>query len=99
MYSSRMQAFDKLRVVGTLSAVGTDVNRRDADPRKPLLNAIFKRHDRSARGLIELGAHVSAANLSSEDAVIHFVVSFDHHKILPLLLVHGADYIARICGG
>ena len=75
------------------------MNRRDADPETPLLNAIFKRHDRSARLLIEGGAHISAANVSSEDAVIRFVVSFDHHKILPLLVVHGANYIARICDG
>ncbi|KAI4202228.1 MAG: hypothetical protein LQ350_002743 [Teloschistes chrysophthalmus] len=91
--------FDAPEVIDLLHKAGADVNHRDHDKESPLLNAIFKKHTRTARRLIELGADVNAANKSSGDSAVTFAVSFNHHEILPMLLEHGADYtVAMTCG-
>ena len=87
--------FDAPEVIELLHDAGGDIDHRDADAETPLLNAIFKKHTKTARRLIELGANVNAANHSSQDAAIHFAVSFDHYEILPVLLQYGVDYTAK----
>ena len=81
-------------MIDLLVEAGLEVDCRDADGETPLLNAIFRRFSTAAQRLIELGANVKAANYSSQEAAIHFAVTFDHHEILPLLLEKGADYTA-----
>ncbi|KAI4258468.1 MAG: hypothetical protein LQ352_001219 [Teloschistes flavicans] len=101
--ASCMQAvckrFDAPEVIDLLHNAGADVNHRDHDKESPLLNAIFKKHTRTARRLIELGADVNAANKSSGDSAVTFAVSFNHYEILPTLLEYGADYtVPMSCG-
>ena len=71
---------------------GFDIDVRDIDNETPLLNAIHKGFEAVARRLIELGADVNAANISSRDSAFHFASSFCVPQLLPVLLEKGANY-------
>lgn len=84
-----------VEVIEFLIAVGSDIDFRDSDRETALLNAICWGYIKIAECLIQHGADVNAANMSSRDSAIHFAASFDRPKLLPLLLDRGADYTAR----
>ena len=79
-------------LIKCLFDAGFDIDVRDRDNETPLLNAIYKGYAAVARCLIELGADVNAANISSRDSALHFAASFCVPQLLPLLLERGADY-------
>ena len=83
---------DKPELIDLIHDAGAHIDARDADRETPLLNAIFKKHTRTARRLIELGADVNAANQSSRESPILFACSFDRYELIPMLLEQGADY-------
>lgn len=83
-----------VEVIEILTAAGSDINLRDADRETALLNAIYWGYTEIVERLIQLGANVNAANISSRDSSIHFSAAFDRSELLPLLLGRGADYTA-----
>ena len=83
-----------VEVIETLIAAGSDINLRDSDRETALLNAIYWGYTKIAQCLIQFGADVNAANISSRDSAIHFAAAFDRSELLPLLLERGADYTA-----
>ncbi len=79
-------------VINCLFNTGFVINICDIDNKTPLLNAIHKGFEAVARRLIELGADVNAANISSKDGALHFASSFCVPQLLPVLLEKGANY-------
>ncbi|KAL8785693.1 MAG: hypothetical protein Q9195_008539 [Heterodermia aff. obscurata] len=79
-------------VIDLLIDAGVDVNVTDIDGETPLINAIFWGRIEMARRLIERGADVNAANISSHESPVHFVANFDRPDLLSLILDRGADY-------
>ncbi|KAL9101752.1 MAG: hypothetical protein Q9163_003028 [Psora crenata] len=79
-------------VIDCLFDAGFNIDARDIDNETPLMNAIYRRFEAVARRLIELGADVNAANISSRDSALHFTTSFCLPRLLPVLLEKGADY-------
>lgn len=86
-------------VISLFAAKGFDIDIKDDDNETPLLNAIYAGHTAVVKLLIELGADVNNANLSSRDSALHFAASFDRPAILKMLLDKGADCAALDCNG
>ncbi|KAL8718685.1 MAG: hypothetical protein Q9225_004204 [Loekoesia sp. 1 TL-2023] len=80
-----------VKVIEILIAAGGDVNFGDTDRETALHNAIYWGYTKIAECLIQHGADVNAANISSRDSAIHFAAAFDRSELLPLLLERGAD--------
>lgn len=91
-------AYGSPEVVDLLVGAGIPVDVRDTDDETPLLTAVFWHLTAAAKRLIGHGADVNAANASSRNNAIHFVVNFDHHEIIPLLLAKGAQYASTDSG-
>ena len=83
-----------VKIVDLLVNAGIAVDVLDADHETPLLNAVFGNLTATAERLIELGANVNAANISSRDNSIHFAVSHGHYQIIARLLANDVDYAA-----
>ena len=83
---------DNPELINLLHENGADIDVRDVDRETPLLHAVSCNFTRTAKELIDLGADVNAANVSSKDSVLHIAVAFDHCEIIPKLLQQGADY-------
>ncbi|KAI4210775.1 MAG: hypothetical protein LQ351_006357 [Letrouitia transgressa] len=81
-------------VVDILVHAGIEFEMQDIDRETPLMIAVFWHKTATAKRLIEHGADVNAANMSSQDNTIHLAVSFSHHQIIPLLLTRGVVYTA-----
>ena len=81
-------------VMTLFAAADFDIDIKDHDHETPLLNAIYAGHTTVVKRLIELGADVNAANVSSHDSALHFAANFDRPEILRLLLDASADYTA-----
>lgn len=90
----RLSTNHTVDLLDLLIEAGIDVNVRNTDCETPLLNALYSGLTSHARRLIELGADVNIANLSSQESTIHFAVIFDRYELIPLLLEKGADYTA-----
>ena len=86
-------------VVSSMAAAGWDIDIKDHDHETPLLNAIYAGHTEVVNRLVELGANVNNANLSSRDSALHFAAAFDRPVILKLLFEKGADPGALDCNG
>ena len=91
--------YGSVEVMSLFAAAGFDIDKKDNDNETPLLNAIYAGHTALAQRLIELGANVNSANLSSRDSALHFASAFDRPAILKTLLEKGADYNALDCNG
>ena len=85
---------DCVNLVAMILSAGADVDETDADNETPLMNAIFRHATDTARYLIDVGASVNAFNISSQDRLLHFAVTFNHHDILQYLIDKGAEYTA-----
>ena len=83
---------DNPDLINLLHEKGADIDVRDVDAETPLLHAVSCNFTSTAKELIDLGADVNAANVSSKDSVLHIAVAFDHCEIIPKLLQKGADY-------
>ncbi|KAL8789817.1 MAG: hypothetical protein Q9195_006651 [Heterodermia aff. obscurata] len=83
---------DNPELINLLHENGADIDVRDVDSETPLFHAVSCNFTSTANQLIDLGADVNAANLSSKDSILHIAVAFDHCEIIPKLLQHGADY-------
>ncbi|KAL9609151.1 MAG: hypothetical protein Q9167_006063 [Letrouitia subvulpina] len=83
-----------VEVVDLLVQAGVEVDVRDIDHETPLMIAVFWHKTATAERLIEHGADVNVANLSSQANTIHLAVSFSHYQIIPLLLAHDVAYTA-----
>ena len=83
---------DNPELINLLHENGADIDVRDVDAETPLFHAVSCNFTNTARELIDLGADVNAANLSSQDSILHIAVAFDHCEIIPKLLQQGADY-------
>ncbi|KAK4693752.1 hypothetical protein P7C71_g3701, partial [Lecanoromycetidae sp. Uapishka_2] len=86
-------------VMTLFHAAGFDIDIKDHDNETPLLNAIYAGHTEVVKTLIDLGADVNAANISSRDSALHFAAAFDRPTILEMLLDKQADYTALDCNG
>lgn len=86
-------------VISLFEKAGFDIDIKDHDNETPLLNAVYAGHTAMAKRLIELGANINNANISSRDSALHFAAAFDRPEILKLLLEQGADYSALDCNG
>ena len=64
---------------------GADINARDAFGRTPLMVAVYRRDDVTARVLIDLGANVNALEYQSYDAITIAAVQNDA-EMLDLLI-------------
>ncbi|KAL9043103.1 MAG: hypothetical protein Q9214_003595 [Letrouitia sp. 1 TL-2023] len=83
-----------VEVVDLLVHAGIEFDMRDIDRETPLMIAVFWHKTATAERLIEHGANVNAANISSGDNTMHLAVCFSHYQIIPLLLAHGVVYTA-----
>ena len=81
-----------VEVMALFADAGWDIDIRDRDNETPLLNSIYAGHTAVAKLLIERGADVNAANLSSKDSALHFAAKFDRPEIFKMLLDADADY-------
>lgn len=81
-----------------LIEAGILVDVRDTDEKTPLINAVYWHRTAVAMRLIDYGADVNATNASSQNNAIHFAVTYDHHEIIPLSLVKGAQYASTDSG-
>lgn len=86
-------------VMALFAAKGYPIDIKDHDNETPLLNAIYAGHTAVVKLLIDLGADVNNANLSSRDTALHFAASFDRPQILKMLLDKRADYTVLNCNG
>ena len=83
-----------VEVMTLFADAGWDIDIRDRDNETPLLNSIYAGHTAVARLLIQRGADVNTANLSSKDSALHFAAKFDRPEIFRMLLDADADYTA-----
>ena len=79
-------------VVDLLIGASIPVDVRDMYDKTPLLYAVYWHRTAVAKRLIGCGADINATDALSQKNVIHFAVTYDHHEIIPLLLVKGAHY-------
>ena len=86
-------------VVSCMAAAGWEIDIKDHDSETPLLNAIYAGHTEIVKRLVELGANLNNANISSRDSALHFAAAFDRPAILKLLFDNGADCGALDCNG
>ena len=86
-------------VITLFTDAGLNIDMKDHDDETPLLNSIYAGNTAVVKRLIELGADVNAANVSSHDSALHFAASFDRPEILKILLERSADHTALDCNG
>ncbi|KAL6722285.1 hypothetical protein ACLMJK_001392 [Lecanora helva] len=86
-------------VIDVFATAGFNIDVKDNDNETPLLNAIHRGQTAVTKRLIELGANVNGANISSRDSAIHFAAHCDRPDILKMIVEHGADYTTLECYG